>query len=103
MACGALLLLLEVVSAELALELLDATRSIDKRLLARELRVRAGPDLDVQFRDGRAAFHHHLAVVEDLALAECRVDALFHAEPSFLGVFKPPASDRGGDPSPENR
>src|SRR5690606_34497521 len=68
---GLLLLLLfrgEVVATELALELLHAAGGVDKGLLPREERVRAGPDFHVQLRHGRADGHHDLAVVVDLAL-----------------------------------
>src|SRR5690606_13644481 len=77
---SALLLVLgEVVAAELALELLHAAGRVNVGLLAGEEGVRAGPDLDVHLGDGRADLHHDLAVVIDLAaVIVTGVDVLFH-------------------------
>ena len=64
---GGLLLRLEVVAGELLLELLNAARCVDKGRFAGEERVRARPDIDLEFRNGCADGHDDLAVVVDLA------------------------------------
>src|SRR6056297_608139 len=70
--------LLAVARAEALLELLDPTLGIDEALLAGIERVVAGPHVDVDLGLGAVGFEHHLAVADDLARHELRVDVLLH-------------------------
>src|SRR5690606_8334844 len=63
-----LLLGAAVAVAEALLELLDAALGVDEALLAREERVVARPDVDVQLGLGAVGLHDDLAVADDLGL-----------------------------------
>src|SRR5262245_40016788 len=71
--------LLEVLTGEFSLELLDPTGGVNEALLAGVERMRAGPDLHVHLRHGGADFHDDLAAVVNLGVwVVLGMNLLFH-------------------------
>ena len=100
-----LLLLVEVVAGELALELLDSAGGVDERALAGVEGVRAGPHFDVHLRNRGADRHDDVASEVDLALGVVLgVDLVLHGTLQGLGEGTAEAVGMVGERNaPENR
>jgi hypothetical protein len=92
-----LLLLVEVVAGELALELLDSAGGVDARALAGLEGVRAGPHFDVHLRNRGADRHDDVASEVDLALGVVLgVDLVLHGTLQGSGRGRPKPSEWSG-------